>query len=104
MMLQVTGLVAGNSLKDLLRSASLYLEAYFDRFSQYDLIRGGHFQWDLPPLHSLNVWNANNHQTTYEILRFSIAAIFNYMANNGWGTATFTIVDGENQVGMGEIK
>lgn len=103
-MLQMTGLVVDASFKNFIYSAFLYLEAYVTRFDEGDLIRGGHFDWLSPPSHSLDVWNANNHQVTYGMLQMTIAAIYDYMGVHGFETATFAMFDGANQVGIGNIK
>ena len=51
----------------------------------------------------LNVWNANNHQTTWGLLGAAVAALRECMWVNGWGVGTFGIWDGGTQVGAGEI-
>ena len=103
-MLQMTGLVADARFGNFVYSAFLYLEAYVTRFNAGDLIRGGHFDWLSPPSYSLDVWNANNHQVTYGMLQMTITAIYHYMSEHGFETATFAMFDGANQVGVGNIK
>ena len=52
----------------------------------------------------LSVANANNHQTTWGVFGAAIAALADYMEQNRvFGTVTFNIFDGSNQVGEGTI-
>ena len=55
---------------------------------------------------SMVVWNQDNHQTTYEVLRSAIEELIAWMSSNDhtFGTAGFTIWDGEHQVGHGAIN
>ncbi len=103
-MLQVTGIVAGTSIKNMLMGAILYVQNYEIAFSGGDLVHRGRFDWGSPPGREMYVWNANNHQTTYEMLGATVCAIYNYMHENWFGTASFALFDGENQVGAGEIR
>ena len=51
----------------------------------------------------LQTWNTNNHQQTYGVLGAAIAALRDYMAENGYGAASFVIFDGANEVGKGVV-
>ena len=66
---------------------------------------GGGYYWGLPrSAYYINVSNANNHQVTYGVLRAAVAALRDYMAQEGeYGTLVFDIWDGVNQVGRGTI-
>lgn len=103
-LLQITSGNAGTTVRKMLMGAIQYVENFEIRFNRDDLLRGGHFEWNLPPVNSLNVWDANNHQATYDIVGLTITTIYNYMSENGFGSATFLIFDGKNQVGAGKIK
>ena len=53
----------------------------------------------------VNVWNANNHQLSYIVLRGALKAVMEYMKdNNMYGSADFSIFDGENKVGEGVVS
>lgn len=54
-------------------------------------------------LMNFRTWNTNNHQQTYGVLGAAIAALTSYMGAHGYGSATFTIFDGANEVGAGMI-
>ena len=47
--------------------------------------------------------NANKHQLTYGVVGAAFTAVLDYMSHYGYGAATFTIVDGHNQVGNGTV-
>lgn len=53
---------------------------------------------------SLNVWNSNNHQTTYGVLSAACTALTQYMTTTAvFGKVTFHIYDGIREVGRGQI-
>ena len=54
---------------------------------------------------SMQVWSENSYQTTYGVLHSTIQALIGWMSDNGniFGTAWFTIWDGDNQVGHGSV-
>lgn len=53
---------------------------------------------------ALRVWNANNHQTTWEVLKVAILALEDFLSvKRGIGAVVFRIFDGNNQVGQGQI-
>ena len=52
----------------------------------------------------LNVWNSNNHQTTYGVLGAACMALVQYMTITTFGTVTFHIYDGIREVGQGQIS
>ncbi|MCJ1302716.1 hypothetical protein MMC08_005520 [Hypocenomyce scalaris] len=52
----------------------------------------------------LTVWNANNHQITWGVLSAAVEAMEAFMIQYGFGEATFSIYDGANEVGEGDVK
>ena len=61
----------------------------------------GAFNFELEGGAQLSIWNANNHQTTWGVLRAAILALADYMETKGFGQALFSVYDGINQVGEG---
>ena len=55
---------------------------------------------------SMAVWSEDDYQTTYGVLHSAILALIGMMSSDGhtFGTASFTIWDGDNQVGHGSIN
>ena len=55
---------------------------------------------------SMAVWSEDNYQTTYGVLHSAIQALIGWMSSNDntFGTAGFTIWDGDHQVGHGRIN
>ena len=54
---------------------------------------------------SMAVWSQDNHQTTYEVLHSAIQELIAWMSSHHtYGTAGFTIWNGEHQVGHGTIN
>ena len=53
---------------------------------------------------SLQVWNANNHQTTYSVLGSVLSALHQWMSDHQFVSASFGIYDGNHQVGNGVIN
>lgn len=52
----------------------------------------------------LHAWNENNHQMSWGVLGAAIQAVQDCMLNiEEWGTATFSIWDGETEVGFGVL-
>ena len=66
-------------------------------------IAGGAFHWVGENGFDLRVRNANNHQTTYGVLGAAMSALADYMGEYGHAAGTFSIHDGTNIVGAGEI-
>ena len=68
------------------------------------LIPNGRFEFTGEDSLFLTVNNANNHQTTWQVLARAVAAVKDYMiVHSVWGSTTFLIYDGVNQVGVGQI-
>lgn len=64
---------------------------------------GGVFSFETKEGALISIWNANNHQTTWGVLRAAILAVADYMESRGYGEAIFNIYDGTNQVGAGQV-
>ena len=94
--------IGGNAIVQMIEAASTYVYSYISNMGDGP-ISGGNFGWVGEGGLVLNAWSANNHQTTYGVLGAAIGAISNYFDQNGYGRATFTIFDGENEVGEGFV-
>lgn len=67
------------------------------------LLAGGRFTWVDGPV-SIEVINANNHQTTWRVLGEALVALHDYMTvKNLVGAAEFTIFNGGTEVGSGTV-
>ena len=64
----------------------------------------GAFNFQLQGGAQLSIWNANNHQTTWGVLRAAILALADYMERDGFAQALFNVYDGVNQVGEGVLS
>ncbi|KAF6224297.1 hypothetical protein HO133_010872 [Letharia lupina] len=55
---------------------------------------------------SMTVWSENDYQTTYGVLHSTIQALIGWMSSNDntFGTGSFTVWDGDHQVGHGSIN
>lgn len=93
--------VAGDGIRDLLDEAVAGMVNNID-FNGDGLIPGV-FNWLGEGDLKLNVWNSNNHQTTWGVLRAALLALKDYMSHNVYGTAYFTINDGTREVGEGLV-
>lgn len=68
------------------------------------LLPGGGFSWGEDQLYSVQISNANNHQCTFGVMRSAVAALTDFMTTeNTYGTMSFEIWDGENEVGLGVV-
>ena len=57
-----------------------------------------------PPGLQLHAWNENNHQMSWGVLGAAIQAVLDCMVNiREWGTASFSIWDGDTEVGFGVL-
>ena len=53
----------------------------------------------------LETWDSNNHQQTWGVLGAALEALDDYMrVRGGYGAAQFTILDGQNEVGVGRLS
>ena len=92
---------------------SVLANAYFgvqDHIAQHGdgLLEHGIFMFDLLASENIDCHfyaaNANNHQLTWGVVGAAIHALSNYMlTENNAGTATFTIFDGNTEVGFGSV-
>ena len=50
------------------------------------------------------MWNADNHQMSFGVLRAAVGALQDYMRREGrWGMVKFWVFDGGREVGAGEL-
>ena len=97
-------MIAGEAVPFLLRDAIDYSTYFIDSFGDGPISPGGWYNAEGMNNLWLHTWNANNHQTTWGVLKAACSALLDYMtANNDYGSATFEIYDGANQVGEGTI-
>lgn len=89
-------------VQNLLISAFGHVEALLAREGDGN-IADGFFTWRGDRGVALQVWNNNNHQTTYGVLGVVIHALQRWMASNEYMAVYFDIYDGTNQVGSGEL-
>ena len=94
--------VAGNGLQEMIDQAYSYIVGHV-ALEGDGLVPDGGFDWDNFGF-SLRTWNANNHQMTWGVLGAAAFALMDYMNRYGYGSATFLIYDGVNQVGAGTIE
>lgn len=89
-------------IQDLLNTAYGHVEELLARDGDRN-IADGFFTWRGDRGVTLQVWNNNNHQTTYGVLGVVIHALQWWMGSNDFMALTFDIYDGANQVGSGEV-
>ena len=103
-MMNIFGGTAASSPVSALLTACLNIIMHEMEQSQDGPISGGSFnQLSTASGLALQAWNANNHQVTYGVLGAAFSALMDYMNSVGWGSCTFLIWDGGNQVGAGQI-
>ena len=96
--------VAGNAVEELLLEACYNLLDHV-RQSGDGVIEHGSYQMNgSHGAVSLLVWKANNHQTTYGVLRCALTCVVLWMREHEMSTANFNIYDGANQVGNAAIQ
>ena len=94
--------IPGQAVVRLLREASDFVSSHLAVISD-GLLVGGKSAWLADAL-SVKVANANNHQTTWGVLRAALVALDDYMeVNEHVGAAEFTIFDGVTEVGAGTV-
>lgn len=96
------GALPVNVVLPMLNVASAFIQQALLAFGD-GVIPTGAVDYAGPFLMHFRTWNTNNHQQTYGVLRAAIAALRSYMEAHGYGSATFTIFDGANEVGAGVI-
>lgn len=99
--LTLTHVLAGNTISRILEDSYSMVLGRLDSVGD-TVISHGLFNWEYQG-HSLRVWHANNHQTTWGVLGAAIEAIDDFMFQYGFAGATFYIYDGGNEVGEGII-
>lgn len=94
--------IPGQAIFRLLHEASRVVSDHLNILGDGQLA-GGTFTWVEEPL-SIEVINANNHQTTWGVLGEALVALHDYMTvKNHVGAAEFTIFDGGTEVGSGAV-
>lgn len=94
--------IPGQAVVGLLHEAHEVVSSHLEIIGD-GLLAGGHFVWIDGPL-SLEVFNANNHQTTWGVLGQALVALNDYMSVNHYvGAAQFSIFDGGTEVGIGTV-
>lgn len=92
--------VIWKTLYDAYEYISGYVWAHGD-----SIMPTGSFRWPADSPVILEIYNANNHQTTCGVMASAIWALADWMHMNGVvGGGTFNIYDGQNQVGTGRIS
>ena len=99
--LSIYDAIAGDAVRNLLAEAIANVINNID-FNHDGLIPGV-FNWLGDGNLRLHVWNTNNHQTSWSVLRAALSALEDYMSHNMYGIASFTINDGAHEVGEGMI-
>ena len=95
-------IVAGDHIERLLENAGHAVMETIEEFGD-GLIPHGWFEYADEANRWVTVSNANNHQTTWSVLARALAAVMDFMRRHEWGSTTFQIFDGVNQVGEGQI-
>lgn len=96
-------LITGDGVKELLENARDFVMDTIELAGD-DLIPHGRFEFTGEDSLFLTVNNANNHQTTWVVLAGAVATVKDYMrVFSVWGSTTFFIYDGVNEVGVGKI-
>lgn len=64
------------------------------------------FAWPALGAHpgiSVAAWNSPGAQLTWTVLQAAVRGVFDYMMEEEWGEALFTVYEGGREVGMGRI-
>ena len=100
--LTMGGAIPGNQVRTMLSVAMVYVQQAILQLGD-GVIQAGGVNYNGPSSMNFQTWNTNNHQQTYGVLGAAIAALSDYMNRYGYGAATFSIHDGNNEVGSGLI-
>ena len=96
------GALPGDPVRTMLSVARAYVQQALLHLGD-GVIQAGGVDYNGPSSMNFQTWNTNNHQQTYGVLRAALAALSDYMNRYGYGAATFSIHDGDNEVGAGLI-
>ena len=99
----MTRLDPGRLITALLNSASDYVSDYLHD-TRDQVVSGGQSEWDVADTLSLHLWNTNNHQLTWGVVKAALEALNDYMNKSGYGEVEFSIFDGAHEVGQGAIQ
>ena len=94
--------VAGDGVQSLLNDAGNLILETIEQLGD-GVIPRGWFDISGEDNLWLTVNNANNHQMTWGVLAAAVVALVDYMESSQWGTTTFKLFDGVNEVGVGSI-
>lgn len=90
-----------SEVRDLLDGAVSFAMFASEEIGYDRLIPGGMFSRGNSP--KFTVWNANNHQVTWNTLHDALVALLNFLEDNNYGSADFAIYDDKNKVGEGVL-
>ena len=97
--------IGGSIVRNLLQNAAFeVLHTMLQQGNRNGLLQNGMFNFEGANSASVQVWNANNHQTSYGVLADALSALNDWMGNHQYTLASFGIYDGMNQVGNGVIN
>lgn len=101
--LAMTGQAIEREVLNTLNTAAGFLEESIGRHGDIVIPGGGVRCESLSSGISFVTENSNNHQQTYGVLAAAIDALKDYMSRNYYGSASFHIYDGVNEVGLGKV-
>lgn len=90
-----------SEVRSLLDSALAFAMVASEEIGYERLIPGGMFSRGKSP--KLTVWNANNHQVTWNTLHDTLLALLKFLEDNNYGSADFAVYDDKNKVGEGVL-
>lgn len=99
----MTWLDPGTLTTGLLNSASDYVSEYLHD-TRDQIVSGGRFERDATDTLSLHMWNTNNHQLTWGVMKPAFDALKGYMNESGYGEIQFSIFEWAHEVGQGAIQ
>lgn len=99
----MTGQAVETAVLNMLNTAAGILEASIRQHGDIVIPGGGVKYESLSSGISFVTENSNNHQQTYGVLAAAIDALMDYMSRNYYGSASFHIYDGVNEVGLGKV-
>lgn len=88
----MTWLDPGTLTTGLLNSASDYVSEYLHD-TRDQIVSGGRFERDATDTLSLHMWNTNNHQLTWGVMKPAFDALKGYMNESGYGEIQFSIFE-----------
>ena len=95
-------LVPGISIASLIDETTASVLQHI-RIAGDGVIPNGVATWHGTEWTIMETWNSKNHQTTWGVLGAALDALKDFMNENGWGAASFTVFDGVREVGEGYV-